>query len=120
MSNDFESMSLNKPERAPRYQQQQQQQQQQNGSSQQNGHAGHKWRVGDSCLARYWEDNKFYPVDIRGLSKNTAVVFFKEYGNHEEVMLSDLAPERRRQQQQQQPASNFIPATPGLPPAFPQ
>jgi hypothetical protein len=59
-------------------QQQQQQQQQQYPI---------KWRKGDECLARYWEDGKFYPVCVTALTEKTAVVLFKEYGNHEEVLL---------------------------------
>ena len=81
--------------------------------------------MGDSCVAKYWEDNKFYPVEIKGLSKTTAVVLYVEFGNAEEVMLADLRPrghhrgQQRHQHQSQQP-QQFIPATPGLPPAFPQ
>ena len=48
--------------------------------------------MGESCLAKYWEDNKFYPVEIKGLSKTTAVVLFMEYGNWEEVDINDLWP----------------------------
>ena len=77
--------------------------------------------MGDSCLAKYWEDNKFYPVEIKGLSKTTAVVLFLEYGNAEEVLLDDLRPRGSHQRQQRGGGGQqFIPATPGLPPAFPQ
>ena len=50
------------------------------------------WREGANCLAKYWEDGQFYHSVITALTANTAVVFFKEYGNHEEVLLSDLRP----------------------------
>lgn len=80
----------------------------------------HQWHEGDEALARYWEDGKFYPVKVTAVSTTTAVVLFKEYGNHEEVVLQDLIPH---------PVANapgvmhhglrFIPTTPGLPPAFP-
>lgn len=50
------------------------------------------WRVGDSCLAKYWEDNKFYPVKVTAVSSKTAVVLYTEFGNHEEVLLGDLLP----------------------------
>ena len=68
----------------PSQQQQHQQQQQSNPI---------KWRVADECLARYWEDGKFYPVSVTALTETTAVVLFKEYGNHEEVLLKDLVRE---------------------------
>ena len=71
------------------------------------------WREGDGCLAKYWEDNKFYPVKVTAVSNKTAVVLFTDYGNHEEVLLSDLIPFPTSQRR-------FIPSTPGLPPAFPQ
>ena len=79
------------------------------------------WRAGDQCLAKYWEDNKFYPVKVTAVSNKTAVVLFTEYGNHEEVLLSDMLPFPQQQQQRggRGPAG-FIPTTPGLPPAFPQ
>lgn len=69
------------------------------------------WREGMSCLAKYWEDKQFYPATITGLTARTAVVFFSDYGNHEEVMLEDLMPVSSQQQA-------FIPPTPGLPLAF--
>jgi len=108
------------------------------------------WRVGDVCLAKYWEDNKFYPVKVTAVSTKTAVVLFTDYGNHEEVLLSDLLPfanpnlaisgggavtgkGNNSQQIQHHPAqippqqaprrpaaAAYIPTTPGLPPAFPQ
>ena len=81
------------------------------------------WNVGDECLAKYWEDNKFYPVKVTAVSNKTAVVLFMEYGNHEEVLLSDMLPYPAQQQQHQRHPrgpTGFIPTTPGLPPAFPQ
>ena len=47
----------------PQQQQQQQQFQQQ-------------WKAGDQCLAKYWEDNKYYPVKVTAVSNKTAVVLF--------------------------------------------
>jgi hypothetical protein len=90
--------------------------------------------MGETCLAKYWEDGQFYQVDITGLSKNTAVVFYKDFGNHEEVLLEDLAQFHGNNRQRgggggggsnsanasASAQSHFIPATPGLPPAFPQ
>ena len=106
--------------------------------------------MGDFCLAKYWEDNKFYPVKVTAVSTKTAVVLFTDYGNHEEVLLSDLLPfanpnlaisgggavtgkGNNSQQIQHHPAqippqqaprrpaaAAYIPTTPGLPPAFPQ
>ena len=97
------------------------------------------WKEGDECLAKYWEDDKFYPVKVASLhpSGNTAVVLFKEYGNHEEVLLTDMLPYTLPNNSINAPASSnissgksslqpsssskgFIPTTPGLPPAFPQ
>jgi len=105
------------------------------------------WRVGDSCLAKYWEDNKFYPVKVTAVSNKTAVVLYTDFGNHEEVLLCDMLPFAGNpagivnqqipitgnngipggpQSQQQAPrrpaaaAAAYIPTTPGLPPAFPQ
>ena len=48
----------------PQQQQQQQQQFQQ------------QWKAGDQCLAKYWEDNKYYPVKVTAVSNKTAVVLF--------------------------------------------
>ncbi|XP_041936992.1 tudor domain-containing protein 3 isoform X2 [Alosa sapidissima] len=52
------------------------------------------WRPGDQCLALYWEDNKFYRarVDAVHPSGSTAVVVFSDYGNCEEVLLSNIKP----------------------------
>ncbi|XP_045478851.1 tudor domain-containing protein 3 [Harmonia axyridis] len=48
--------------------------------------------VGNECLAKYWEDNKFYPAIITAYTENTYVVQFKGYGNFEEVLKSDCMP----------------------------
>jgi hypothetical protein len=53
-------------------------------------------------------------VTITEIGETTAVVLFTEYGNHEEVLLSDLRPLPRSQQR----PGPHIPPTPGLPPAF--
>ncbi|XP_060682435.1 tudor domain-containing protein 3 isoform X2 [Hemiscyllium ocellatum] len=52
------------------------------------------WRPGDQCLALYWEDNKFYRAVIQALHPSgvTAVVMFRDYGNYEEVLLSNIKP----------------------------
>mmetsp|Transcript_14738 Transcript_14738/g.20635 ORF Transcript_14738/g.20635 Transcript_14738/m.20635 type:complete len:758 (-) Transcript_14738:223-2496(-) len=41
------------------------------------------WKVGDDCLAFWWEDQAFYPAKIRQLStkKKQICVIFTEYGN---------------------------------------
>ncbi|XP_069495514.1 tudor domain-containing protein 3 isoform X3 [Ambystoma mexicanum] len=56
--------------------------------------SGINWRPGDECLALYWEDNKFYKAEIEALhsSGTTAVVKFSDYGNYEEVLLSNIKP----------------------------
>ncbi|XP_055534260.1 tudor domain-containing protein 3 [Wyeomyia smithii] len=47
------------------------------------------WKIGDRCLAKYWEDGVFYNAEITGISENTFVVCFLEYGNYEEVLKTD-------------------------------
>ena len=63
------------------------------------------WKEGDECMAKYWEDDKFYKVTVTSLhpAGKTAVVFFLEYGNHEEVFLTDMKPCKNTQ-------NNSIPA----------
>ncbi|CAM4381150.1 unnamed protein product [Lepidochelys olivacea] len=55
---------------------------------------GKSWRPRDECFALYWEDNKFYRAEIEALhsSGTTAVVKFCDYGNYEEVLLSNIKP----------------------------
>ncbi|XP_069129901.1 tudor domain-containing protein 3-like isoform X3 [Argopecten irradians] len=54
------------------------------------------FKKGDPCLAKYWEDNKFYPAVIRALYPDlpTCIVLFPEYGNIEEEVnhLTDVKP----------------------------
>ncbi|XP_058116460.1 trithorax group protein osa [Anopheles ziemanni] len=50
------------------------------------------WKIGDRCLAKYWEDGGFYTAEITDTSKNTFVVHFLEYGNYEEVLKTDCIP----------------------------
>ncbi|XP_045205622.2 tudor domain-containing protein 3-like [Mercenaria mercenaria] len=51
-------------------------------------------KVGDKVMAKYWEDNLFYEAMIEVMAPNmpTVVVTFTEYGNTEEVMISDIRP----------------------------
>uniref|UniRef100_A0A8D0DFP7 Tudor domain-containing protein 3 n=1 Tax=Salvator merianae TaxID=96440 RepID=A0A8D0DFP7_SALMN len=58
------------------------------------GEFGKTWQPGDECFALYWEDNKFYRAEIEALhsSGTTAVVKFCDYGNYEEVLLSNIRP----------------------------
>ncbi|KYB27777.1 tudor domain-containing protein 3 isoform X1 [Tribolium castaneum] len=51
-----------------------------------------KWKVGDDCVAKYWEDGKYYNANITAVTDNTCVVKFKGYGNMEEVLKSDCLP----------------------------
>uniref|UniRef100_A0A182JN63 Survival of motor neuron-related-splicing factor 30 n=1 Tax=Anopheles atroparvus TaxID=41427 RepID=A0A182JN63_ANOAO len=62
------------------------------------------WKIGDRCLAKYWEDGGFYTAEITDTSKNTFVVHFLEYGNYEEVLKTDCIPISQA-------------STPGAPPA---
>ncbi|XP_063088767.1 tudor domain-containing protein 3 isoform X2 [Cavia porcellus] len=52
------------------------------------------WKPGDECFALYWEDNKFYRAEVEALHSSgmTAVVKFIDYGNYEEVLLSNIKP----------------------------
>ncbi|KAK3100292.1 hypothetical protein FSP39_017721 [Pinctada imbricata] len=55
------------------------------------------WKRGDKCMAKYWEDNKFYEALVEGVVPDlpTCVVRFVDYGNVEEVNLSDVKPLQR-------------------------
>ncbi|XP_015429017.1 PREDICTED: tudor domain-containing protein 3 [Dufourea novaeangliae] len=50
------------------------------------------WRVGDNCLAKYWEDNRYYNAKVTGVSDRTCVVQFKGFENFEEVLQVDCLP----------------------------
>ncbi|GJQ86622.1 hypothetical protein Trydic_g15726 [Trypoxylus dichotomus] len=50
------------------------------------------WKIGDQCMAKYWEDNKFYKATITALTNRTCVVQFNDYGNFEEVLNVDCLP----------------------------
>ncbi|XP_052795129.1 tudor domain-containing protein 3-like [Mya arenaria] len=51
-------------------------------------------KQGDRVMARYWEDGNFYNAQIAVLPRDmsTCVVTFTEYGNTEEVRLTDIRP----------------------------
>lgn len=50
------------------------------------------WRIGDKCLAKYWEDNRYYNAIVTGVSDRTCVVQFKGFENYEEVLQIDCLP----------------------------
>ncbi|XP_014214829.1 tudor domain-containing protein 3 [Copidosoma floridanum] len=50
------------------------------------------WRVGDRCMAKYWEDNMYYNAEVTAVSKTTCVVQFKDFHNYEEVLQLDCIP----------------------------
>ncbi|XP_076237130.1 tudor domain containing 3 isoform X2 [Calliopsis andreniformis] len=50
------------------------------------------WRVGDKCLAKYWEDNRYYNAKVTAVSDRTCVVQFKGFENYEEVLQADCFP----------------------------
>ncbi|XP_034484039.1 tudor domain-containing protein 3 [Drosophila innubila] len=56
------------------------------------GHDAWMWKSGDLCMAKYWDDGRYYEAEITAVSDNTCVVFFLGYGNHEEVLKSDILP----------------------------
>ncbi|XP_071087007.1 tudor domain-containing protein 3-like isoform X2 [Haliotis cracherodii] len=84
------------------YEQQQSQQHRHEGPPQGEGHS---WRKGDQVMAKYWEDSRFYMARIEDFASNgaTCVVTFLEYGNMEEVLLSDI---EALSQQTWQPPNN--------------
>ncbi|XP_025831732.1 tudor domain-containing protein 3-like isoform X2 [Agrilus planipennis] len=51
-----------------------------------------EWKVGDKCMAKYWEDRKYYNAVVTNLTDKTCVVQFNGYGNIEEVLKSDCIP----------------------------
>ncbi|KAM7354794.1 tudor domain containing 3 isoform 2-T2 [Cochliomyia hominivorax] len=50
------------------------------------------WKIGDLCLAKYWDDGNYYNAKITAISDKTCVVLYLGYGNHEEVLKSDCLP----------------------------
>ncbi|CAD6240416.1 GSCOCG00008777001-RA-CDS [Cotesia congregata] len=50
------------------------------------------WKKGDQCMAKYWEDNKYYNAEVTAVSSRTCVVQFKEFKNYEEVLQVDCIP----------------------------
>ncbi|KAF5284577.1 hypothetical protein FQR65_LT02403 [Abscondita terminalis] len=50
------------------------------------------WRIGDLCMAKYWEDSKYYNATVVNLTERTCVVQFNGYGNVEEVLKLDCIP----------------------------
>ena len=52
-----------------------------------------KWKAGDECVAKYWEDGQLYPARIDHLyvSGKTAVVKFLNF-NYEEVYTKHIFP----------------------------
>lgn len=50
------------------------------------------WKTGDQCMAKYWEDNKFYEATVTAVTNKTCVVQFNDYGNYEEVLKRDCLP----------------------------
>ncbi|EDW26273.1 GL24569 [Drosophila persimilis] len=53
---------------------------------------GWMWQKGDLCMAKYWDDGRYYEAEITGVTEKTCVVFFMGYGNHEEVLNGDILP----------------------------
>uniref|UniRef100_A0A182MBF5 Survival of motor neuron-related-splicing factor 30 n=1 Tax=Anopheles culicifacies TaxID=139723 RepID=A0A182MBF5_9DIPT len=81
------------------------------------------WKIGDRCLAKYWEDGGFYTAEITDTSKNTFVVHFLEYGNYEEVLKKDCIaiPQAANPAAPAPMALGYHPAptTPHMPPPHP-
>lgn len=56
------------------------------------GNFDFQWKIGDHCMAKYWEDGRFYNASILDLTPKTLVVQFMDYGNIEEVLRHDCKP----------------------------
>ena len=54
-----------------------------------------KWKVGDSCMAFYQDDQRFYKASIKEIhvAQGTAVVNYVDYDDDEVVALKDIHPE---------------------------
>ncbi|XP_030571495.1 tudor domain-containing protein 3 [Drosophila novamexicana] len=50
------------------------------------------WKSNDLCMAKYWDDGRYYEAEITAVGDKTCVVYFLGYGNHEEVLKSDILP----------------------------
>ncbi|XP_015593361.1 tudor domain-containing protein 3 isoform X2 [Cephus cinctus] len=50
------------------------------------------WQIGDKCMAKYWEDNRYYNAEVTAVSERTCVVQFKDFNNYEEVLQVDCIP----------------------------
>ncbi|XP_018579171.1 tudor domain-containing protein 3 isoform X2 [Anoplophora glabripennis] len=50
------------------------------------------FNIGDECMAKYWEDGKFYNAVITAITDRTYAVRFKGYGNIEEILKTDCFP----------------------------
>lgn len=50
------------------------------------------WKKGDQCMAKYWEDNKYYNAQVTAVSNRTCVVQFTDFNNFEEVLQVDCIP----------------------------
>ncbi|VEN38143.1 unnamed protein product [Callosobruchus maculatus] len=61
-------------------------------STTQPAHNGDCFKIGDVCLAKYWEDGKFYEATITAITDKTFAVRFKGYGNIEEILKTDCQP----------------------------
>ncbi|CAH0560042.1 unnamed protein product [Brassicogethes aeneus] len=54
-----------------------------------NQESGELLAVGNECLAKYWEDGKFYNAVITAITPKTYVVKFRGYDNIEEILKKD-------------------------------
>ncbi|XP_011342307.1 tudor domain-containing protein 3 isoform X2 [Ooceraea biroi] len=63
-----------------------------NAAATMSGNVTWMWRVGDKCMAKYWEDNRYYNAEVTGVSERTCVVQFKGFENYEEVLQVDCIP----------------------------
>nr|CAI5820686.1 unnamed protein product [Callosobruchus analis] len=69
-------------------------------------HSGDSYKIGDICLAKYWEDGKFYEAIITAITDKTFAVRFKGYGNIEEILKTDCQPLDNNRHYNQQKRTN--------------
>lgn len=83
------------------------------------------FKVGDRCLAKYWEDEKYYNAEIQAVTDKTCVVHFLDYGNLEEVLHTDCLPltdsnhQPINQYNSLPPTRQILPMHPAYPPILP-
>ena len=70
------------------------------------------WKVGEKCLAFWWEDRKFYPAKVRQVSKKKEnrriCVTFTQYGNSVILEASQLLMEGATPTKEQRQSAYYL------------